>query len=852
MRRVTLRSLWTHKRRLVSTILAVLLGVAFMAGTFVLSDTIQTSFDDIFTDLNSELDAQIDGEVLFSSDFGDQRAPIDVALVDTVAAVDGVATAVPYAWTQGGGSTNRVLGADGEPIGTFGPPTLFESWIDDDALNPYDVVDGHAPEADGELTLNVAAAEDGDLAIGDDVTLVTQHGQEAYELVGITQVRGEDSLAGSVSVGLTLAEAQRLAGLEGQVQQILVDAEDGVSQEEVTARIAEVLPDGVEVITGEQATEELSSDVSSGFSFVTTILSVFGGLALLVGIFVISNTFSILVAQRTRELALLRAVGASRRQVLGSVLLEASIIGVVAAVLGLAAGVGLAALAFGAFDLPGSLVLQTDTVVSAVLIGVVITVLAAIVPAVRATRVPPLAALRDVAVERTDHSKLRLALGGVATLAGLFAVAQAWVGPDDENVLPTVGIGAVLVVVAAITLGPVMAGPTVRVLGSWVPKVKGLTGRLAVENAARSPKRTAATASSLIIGVALVSFITVFTASARATTDAALDRGFLGDFVVQNEGGFSGFFGFPPTVTDAVAEVDGVDLVSPFSLVPGQITYPDGEVSDVLAFGADPETVDAVLDIEMTEGALTDLTDDGIVLDEQVVEDHGLSIGDTISMTVAGGATVELEVQAVSDDELALGSWTVSRSAFQELVPEAVDVQVFGTIEDGADLDEVLAGIEGAIDEVPSVTVLDKEGFQGAIAESINQVLTMVLVLLLLSIVIAAIGIANTLSLSVHERVRELGLLRAVGMGRRQLRGMVRWEAVMISVLGAVVGLALGTGLSWAVVTALGREGLDHFAVPPAPLVVIVLAAALLGVLASILPARRAARLPVLEAIAVE
>ncbi|MGV3759586.1 MAG: FtsX-like permease family protein, partial [Actinomycetota bacterium] len=528
MRRVTLRSLWAHKRRLVSTILAVLLGVAFMAGTFVLSDTIRTSFDELFADLNSELDAQVDGEVLFSSDFGDQRAPIDLSVVDDVAAVDGVATAAPYAFAEGGGSTNRVLGADGDPVGAFGPPTLFESWIDDENLNPYDVVEGRAPVADDEITLNVGAADDGELALGGEVTLITQHGEQAYELVGLTQVRGEDSFAGAVSVGLTLAEAQRLSGLEGQVHQILVDAEAGLSQEEITARIAEVLPEGLEVRTGEQATEDLSSDVQSGFSFVTVILSVFGGLALLVGIFVISNTFSILVAQRTRELALLRAVGASRWQVLGSVLLEAVVIGLVAAVLGLAGGVGLASLAFGAFDLPGSLVLQVDTILSAVLIGVVITVLAAVVPAVRATRVPPLAALRDVAVERTDHSKLRLGLGVLATVAGLYLVAQAWVGPDDENVLPSVGIGAVLLVVAAITLGPVMAGRTVRLIGTWVPRVKGLTGRLAVENAARSPKRTAATASSLIIGVALVSFITVFSASARATTDAALDRGFLG------------------------------------------------------------------------------------------------------------------------------------------------------------------------------------------------------------------------------------------------------------------------------------------------------------------------------------
>lgn len=852
MRRVTLRSLWAHKRRLLSTVLAVLLGVAFIAGTFVLNDTIRRSFDDIFDELNADLDAQVDGEVLFSSDFGDQRAPLDLSVVEVVAGVDGVAEAEPYVWTEGFGSANRVLGADGEPVGSFGPPTIFESWIDADALNPYEVVDGRPPGQDGEITLNVAAADEGDLSLGDDVTLVTQLGQRAYRLVGTTRVTGEDSLAGVVSVGLTLAEAQRLTGLDGQIHQVFVAAEDGVSQEDLVARIAEVLPEGAEVITGEQAAAELSSDVQSGFAFITVILSVFGGLALLVGLFVISNTFAILVAQRTRELALLRAVGAGRRQVLGSVLLEAVIVGLVAAALGLAAGVGLATLAFGTFDLPGQLVLEPGTVVSALLVGVVVTVAAAVLPAVRATRVPPLAALRDVAVERTDHSKLRLGLGALAAVAGLWAVAQAWVAAPDAEVLPTVGVGALLVVVAAITLGPVMAAPTVRVIGAWLPKARGLAGRLAVENAARSPKRTASTAASLIIGVALVSFMTVFSASARATTDEALDRGFLGDFVVQNEGGFAGFSGFPPTVADAIEAVDGVDVVSPFAFGPARLTYPDGDTSDALVFGADPGTLAEVLEVEMREGAIADLTDDGIVLDDQVMKDHDLAIGATVALQAPGGAVVELEVQAVSDDELALGSFTVSRATLQALSPEPLDVQVFGTIDDGADLDEVLVAIEAAVAEVPSLAVLDKEGFQGAIAASINQVLTMVLVLLLLSIVIAAIGIANTLSLSIHERTRELGLLRAVGMGRRQLRSMVRWEAVMISVLGSLVGLVLGIGLSWAVVEALGREGLDRFAVPPAPMVVIVLLAAVLGVLASVLPARRAARLPVLEAIAVE
>jgi putative ABC transport system permease protein len=860
MLRVTLRSFWEHKRRLISTVVAIVLGVAFMAGTFVLSDTLDKVFDDLFSQANDEVDTQVQGEVLFSDPFqGDQRALLDPSLVDTVAAVDGVQTAVPFVTTIGFGSTNRVLGTDGDPVGASqGPPTLLESWVADPDLSPYDLSEGRGPEADDEIALNLAAVEDGGFELGDPVTVVNQFGREEYRLVGTFPFGTAKSQAGAVSADFTLAEAQRLAGTDGKIQNVLARGDGSLSEEEVTARIADVLPSGTEALTGTEAAAQLSASVQSGFSFFKILLSVFGAIALLVGAFVISNTFSILVAQRTRELALLRAVGASRSQVLRSVLVEATLVGLISAVLGLVAGVGLAKgvtslLEAAGSDLPTTtLQVRPPTVLLALVLGLIVTLAAALVPAIRATRVSPLAALRDVAIDRSGASKLRTALGILVLAGGAFALSSAWTD-GSSDALPTVGMGAALLILGAIVIGPVLASPSVRLIGLPLTKLRGVTGRLATENAARSPKRTSATASALIIGVALVGFITVFAASAKESITGQVERGFKGDFVVQSSAGsFGPPSGFPASVADDAAAVDGVEVVVPVGFGRAEFTYPDGAQATQFLTSVEPERLSEVLDAKMVDGEVADLQDDGIIVDTELADAHDVAIGDHMKLTVAGGGNLDLVVQAISDDENLLGYFTITRDTYASVVPELLDIQVFGKVADGKDASAVLAAVDDAVSSTPSLEVLDRDAFIGDLASQITSFVTVIYALLILSIIIALIGIANTLSLSINERTRELGLLRAVGMHKAQMRSTVRWEAVLISLLGTFVGLGLGLLLSWGLITALGSQGLTSFAVPIPSLVVIAIFAAVLGTLASILPSRRAARLAVLDAIATE
>ena len=861
MLRVTLRSFWEHKRRLISTVVAVVLGVAFMAGTFVLSDTLDQVFDDLFATGNEKIDAQVQGEVLFEDPFaGDSRELLDPSLVETVAAVPGVRVAEPFVSAFGSCSANRVLGSDGEPIGASqGPPTLLQSWIDGSELTPYVVAEGRGPKADDEMALNVAAAEEGDLEVGDTVTLVTQFGTKAYTLVGTVLFGTAESSAGAVSVQLTLPEVQRLAGTPGQIMQVMVRAEEGVSQAEVKAAIAEVLPDKAEPLTGVEAAAQLSSDVQEGFTFFKTMLQIFGVIALLVAIFVISNTFAILVAQRTRELALLRAVGASRFQVLASVLVEATIVGLIAAVLGLGAGIGLAkivtaALEAGGADLPTEgLVLRSGTAASALVIGLVVTLVAALVPAIRATRVPPLAALRDVAVEAGRLSRSRIALGVFVLAFGALNLSRAWTADGDTDAIPTVGMGAALILAGAIIIGPILAAPTIRLIGAWLPRLRGITGRLATENAARSPKRTSATASALVIGVALIAFITVFAASAKASVESELDRGFKGDFAVQTDcGQFGPPSGFSTSVTDKARGVDGVERVVGLGFGGGEFTYPDGETATQGFVAVDPEGFSEVLEPRMVEGTIDALTDDGIAVDVNIADDHGIEVGDTIKVVGPGGATRDLTVESISDDLTVLFYFTITRTTYAELVPQPTDAMMFGSFSDSADPDRVLDDVESAVAEAPELDVLDRDGLIGSLADQITAFVTIVYALLVLSIIIAMIGIANTLSLSINERTRELGLLRAVGMDRSQLRSAVRWEAVLISILGGLVGISLGLFLSWALVTSLEGFGLNTFSFPGGSLLFIVLLAGGIGTLASLRPAWRASRLPVLEAIATE
>jgi putative ABC transport system permease protein len=862
MRKVTLRSVWAHKRRLLSTVLAVVLGVTFMTSTFIMSTTIDQSFDDLFSKVVDKVDALAQGQVLFSDLLnGDQRANLPQSLVHDVEAVPGVAAAEGRVSTEGSLSFNRVLGRDGDAIGNGQATTILENWIRTAGVSPYRLTHGAAPTKDDEAVMNVAAAEDGHLDVGDRFKVVTQSGPRTYTLVGTFALGAAKSQGGAISVAFTLPEAQRLAGLKDQVKEVWIQAGHGIDQDQLVQRVSSAIRGQAEVVTGKEAAAQLSKDTQEGsnFKFLSLALTIFGAIALLVGVFVISNTFSILVAQRTKELALLRALGASRVQVLGSVLLEASLVGVVASVMGLLGGIVLsqgvtAGLRASGASLPNAgLVVEPDTIVIALAIGVAVTLLASLLPALRATRVPPLAALRDVAIDRSNLSRFRIGAGALALVVGALNLSVAWRSAGDTSIVLQVGIGGGLAVVGFLVIGPVLAGRTVRVLGSPLPRVRGVTGRLATENAARSPKRTSATASAVVVGVALVVFIQVFASSASKSVSTEVNRGFAADFVVNTKvTGLNVSGGIPSSVAGTVSKVRGVALVSPIGFGSIGIQYPDGKTATHFVTAIEPKAVTQVLSPRMEHGRVEDLEDDGAFVDKYVAQEHDIHIGDRIVVIAAGGATKAVQVQGIANDRNLLGLVTLTRTTYQSISPQLVDVQVPGKVAPGEDIATVIRRVQHALEGLPSVQVLDRKGFIGSIVDQISSYITLIRGLLLLSIVTALFGIANTLSLSINERTRELGLLRAVGMDRADVRSAVRWEALLISVLGALVGITMGIVLSIALVKALAGYGLSSFAFPGGGLGVIFLATTALGTAAAILPARRAASLSILDAIVTE
>ncbi len=856
MLKTTLRSLWSHKRRLVSTCLAVILGVAFMTGTFVLSATVNQVFDDLFGDLGENVDAIVRGDELFESQFtGTQRALLPESVVAAAQAVDGVGEA------EGSISvfTLTLLDSEGEPFGGgFGPPTIVGTWVADEDMASYQVASGRAPEADDEIIIDRAAVKKADLEVGELVTIATPSGNEVFTLVGTSRFGNADSAGGATYIGTTLPTSQRLAGEEGKVDTVSVRADEGVTPEQLVENLrAADLDPNVDVVTGQQAAEEQASEVKSSFAFFTTMLLVFAFIALFVGWFIISNTFNILVAQRTKELALLRAIGATRRQVLGSVFLEAAVIGVVSAVLGFLGGVALAKAAFVLLEAVGlslpqaSLVVTPAIALGAMFAGLAITAVAAVGPAVKATRVPPMAALRDVAIDRTGRSWVRAVVGVLALVLGLLSIAPAFGADPTSDAIPGVGFGLFLIVIAVLVSGPVLAKPLSRVVGAPLPLIKGVTGQISRENAMRSPRRTASTAAALTIGVSLVAFITIFANSVQRSIESAIDVGFKGDYIILpvNQASFTGA---SPQLSEDVKEIEGVGEVSAFSFALGELTLPDGS-KPVSPIGGVDASFGDLFEVKMATGSLDDLTDEGMIVDRLVAKQEGIAVGDTIAVTALGGRKASYEVEALSDDPALLGQWTVTRDALTAISSQPSDFQIGLNVEDGVDPESVRAPIKELLKaDYPTMKVQDRDEFTSGIVDQISILLNVIYGLLFVSIIIALIGIANTLSLSIHERTRELGLLRAMGMSRGQLRSSVRWEAVIVALIGTVIGTALGVLMSYTMVKVLVSQGITTFAIPVGGMITVVVFGAALGVVASIWPAYKTSKLNVLEAIATE
>jgi putative ABC transport system permease protein len=845
MFRTTLKELSARKLRLLTTSIAVLLGVAFMAGTLVLTDTIGKTFDDLFADVNSGTDAFVRGEAAFEAEeMGGQRARLDASLADTIAAVDGVAVAEPsiQAYAQ-------IVDKDGEPMGDpeMGAPTFGANWLADDDLNPFELASGRAPEAADEVVIDRGSAKAAGYAVGDRASVVTQTGEQPVTIVGVATFGGADSPGGASFALFTLDAAQTYLTAPGKVDAIKVVAEEGVSDTQVVERIAQVAPDRVEVLTGAEITAEDQQDVEEGLSFFNTFLLTFALIALFVGSFIIYNSFSILVAQRGKDMALLRAIGASRRQVLGSVLLEAVVVGLIASVAGLVAGIGVASglkamLDAMGIDIPaGSIVVTTSTVVVSMLAGLGVSVASAILPARRASRVAPVAAMRDVAVDSSGSSRRRAVIGTAVTGLGAASIAQGLFAGGDSAIL-AVGIGVALVFLGVAVLGPILARPISRVLGSPLPHVKGMSGTLARENAMRNPKRTSATAAALMIGVALVGFITILASSTKASIAESLDTSFQGDLVIDS-GTYAGG-GLDPQLAADIADLPEVGAVSGLRNAPAEV---DG--SSTMIVGVDAATIGDIFDLGVTEGALTDLGASEIAIQSDTAADHGWSVGDTVPVRFAETGVQQLTVAALYDDGDLAGSYLAGNSLLEANVADQFDSMVFVRFADGVDEEAATAAVTATAAQNPLAEVQDREAFQASMAEQIDMLLNLIYALLALAVIIALLGIANTLALSIFERTRELGLLRAVGMTRAQVRSTVRWESVIIALLGTTLGLAIGTSFGWVMVKALEGEGLNTFTIPVGQLAVVVVVAAVAGVAAAVLPARRAAKLDVLQAI---
>ena len=846
---LTLRGLWSRKLRTALTFVVVMLGVSLMAGTLVLTDTIRQTFDDLFADVNRGTDVYVRGVTQFESSFGDtQRPRLDESVVEDIDGVDGVDIAEPL--VQG---YAQIIDKDGEPIGDpgFGPPTFGGNWGTVDELNPFTLVEGgRAPEAEDEVVIDKRSADDAGFAVGDTVGVQTQTGLEEYELVGIARFGTADSPGGATFALMTLPAAQQRVAQPGTIDSVSIVADQGVGQRQLAERVQAQLGDRAEVLTGAEITEENQDDIEEGLQFFTGFLTAFAVIALVVGAFVIYNSFSILVAQRNREMALLRAVGASRGQVLRGVLLEAVIIGGLASIagflLGLAVTGGLKALmdAFG-FDLPaGGIVVRPAAVLIAILSGFVVTVLSAMAPAVRAARVSPLAAMRDVAVERTTRVRIRLVLAaGVAALGALSLVS----GVAGDGGIQAVGLGVLLIFVAAVLFGPVLARPTVELIGAPLPAVKGVVGQLARENAARNPRRTSATASALLIGVAIIAFFLAFNSSLRASIDDIVDEQFVGDFAV-NTGSF-GFGGLPPELAQRLDELPEVEIATGIRGVPARIAD-----SNTFATGVDPVPAFELFDLAPTQGTAADLAEpDTIAVFEGRAEDKGWSVGDEAEVVFPQhDGPVRLRVAMIYANKEIAGDYTIGFPTLDKYVPDPADFVVFARLADGVDPDEARPALAAVTDDYPTGELLDIEEYKAATAEQFTPILGLVTVLMLLTIIIAVLGIMNTLALSVLERTRELGLVRAVGGTRRQVRTMIRWESVVIAVLGSTIGLGLGLFFAWSIAKALEEDGLTTYQVPYGGVAAVVVVSVLFGMLAALYPAWRAGRLDVLDAISTE
>lgn len=837
MLKMTLRGILNNKIRFFLTSIAVVLGVTFVVSAFVVTDGLRSTFGDLSSDIYSARDLTVmpDGDKggVFASE----------EYLDQIAAIDGVTN------VSGQIFANQTIPVDanGDVPDVFGPPVAGINWTGNTELDRFVLLEGEAPASPTDFALDVNTFDEGAYTLGETYSVISEAGGiREFTLTGIFRFGLEtDDSIGAKFVAFENETAQSFLGRDGGYDEIAIAVDDAANIDEVQAQVAGLLASTDDVLSGEETVEEFTEGFDSFLGPFRTILLTFAFVILFVSAFLINNTFTIVIGQRIRELGLLRAIGAGGGQVRRSVFTEALIVGLVSTLIGI--GLGLlgaraliALLESQGADFPdGPLPLEPRTIVFALLVGVLVTLLSALLPARRAASISPMEALRENSSLDETRTGRRTLIGGLLALVGIGATALGLFGSFDGTAprLIVLGVGAVVAFIAVAVLSPLAVSPVVRLIGAPIAALGGPAGKMAKSNATRSPQRTAGTAVALTIGLALVTTVTIIGASLKTTVSDALSSSVTADYIVFAGGAL------PAGVVESVEALPEIGKVATFG--GDRVTINGEEESlDTLDFA----TIDDLIDADLTEGAW-ETGGGNMVLYREKAEELGLTVGDTVGVETLAGEMLDFSVSGLFDDNTFLGSFNVDTVDYERFARVADFTTLVASGADGTTPEDARAALDSVLEPFPQLTVQDQAEFLDETESQINQLLAIVNVFLGLAVLIALIGIVNTLTLSVFERTRELGLLRAVGMTRRQMRRMVRWESVIVSVFGAVLGVSLGVVFGWAISDAIPDDIVANATFPLTQLAVFILAAVVVGLLAAIMPARRAAKLNILDAI---
>ncbi|WDF38685.1 FtsX-like permease family protein [Streptomyces sp. T12] len=852
--RTSLRNFFAHKGRMALSAVAVLLSVAFVSGTLVFTDTMNTTFDKLFAVTSSDVTVS-PKDAKDEDDGGGTGRPtsLPASAVEQVAAVDGVKKAEGAV----GSTSVTVVNSENKNMGSStGAPTFAGNWTQSD-LKSMEITSGHAPRGPTEVMVDADTADKHDLKLGDELRTIAATGDLRARIVGIASWKVTNP--GAAVVYFDTATAQRtLLGTTGRFTQVSVTAADGVSDARLKQDIAQAMDGAYKIQTAKETADENRKDVGAFMDVIKYAMLGFAGIAFLVGIFLIINTFSMLVAQRTREIGLMRAIGSSRRQVNRSVLVEALLLGFVGSVLGVGAGVGIAIGLMKLMSMAGmnlstdDLTVKVTTPVIGLILGVVVTVLAAYLPARRAGRVSPMAALRDAGTPADGRAGwIRGLIGLVLTGAGAYALYAAATADKASEGALVLGGGVVLTLIGFVVIGPLLAGGVVRVISAVLLRAFGPVGRMAERNALRNPRRTGATGAALMIGLALVACLSVVGSSMVASATSELDKSVGADFIVvaQQQD-------IVAKAERAMQQTPHLEHVTRSKDVGATLTSPDGKTDDTGLTAADP-TYAEDLRRTTTEGTLSAAYGkDAMSVGSDYATKHGVHVGDTLTVAFKGGETAKLKVAAITDDDTSFdqGARYISIETLQKYLPADRIPQsqmLLGKAKDGQEK-AAYAALKKSLHDYPQYPVRDQTDYKQELKDQMGQLLNMVYGLLALAIIVAVLGVVNTLALSVVERTREIGLMRAIGLSRRQLRRMIRMESVVIALFGALLGLGLGMGWGATAQKLLALEGLNVLDIPWPTIIGVFIGSAFVGLFAALVPAFRAGRMNVLNAIATE